>query len=127
MAGDLKKTYVIDASFALAFLLSEKNLEVDKVFSEYKNNKFVLISNDLLNYEVGNALRTAVLRKRLNNKKAQELFQAFVAFEIKEENVDFLATLGLAVNRKISFYDASYLYLAKKLKTKLLTLDSSLL
>ncbi len=126
MVENIKKNFVIDASYLLAFLLNENNYEVNELMKQYKTKQINLISTTLLKFEVCNTLRTAVLRKKINKFKAQELLQAFLEFDIVEEKIDYLQVLKLALSKKISFYDASYLYLAKTNKINLLSLDQSL-
>jgi len=126
MVENIKNIFVIDASYILAFLLKENNFEVNEMMKQYKVRYINLISTTLLKFEVCNTLKTAVLRKRVNKSDAQKLLQTFLEFDIAEEKIDYLQVLKLALSRKISFYDASYLYLAKSNKINLLTLDHSL-
>ena len=124
MDESIKQIFVIDASYLLAFLLKENNFEVNELMKQYKSKKVSLISTTLLKFEVCNTLKTAILRKRVNKKYAQELLQAFLEYDILEENIDFLQVFKLSISKNISFYDASYLYLAKSKEIKLLTLDN---
>ena len=126
MDENIKHVFAIDASYVLAFLLKENNFEVNELMKQYKSRQINLISTTLLKFEVCNTLKTAILRKRVNKKEAQKLLQAFLEYDISEEKIDYLQVLKLALSRKISFYDASYLYLAKSNKISLLTLDHSL-
>jgi len=126
MVENIKNIFVIDASYILAFLLKENNFEVNEMMKQYKVRYINLISTTLLKFEVCNTLKTAVLRKRVNKSDAQKLLQTFLEFDIAEEKIDYLQVLKLALSRKISFYDASYLYLARSNKINLLTLDHSL-
>jgi|SRR3989338_2053082 len=123
MAGSIKNTFVLDASFVLSFLLNEGNNNVEKTILDYKEGKINLVSSSLLAYEVGNGLRTGVLRKRLTGSQAESLYKAFFEFEIPEESFNFPDVLKLALSKSISFYDASYINLAQTLSLKLLTLD----
>jgi len=123
MDENIKHIFVIDASYILAFLLKENNFEVNELMKKYKYRHINLISTTLLKFEVCNTLKTAVLRKRVNKKEAQKLLQAFLEFDISEEKVDYFQVFKLALLKKISFYDASYLYLAKNKNLNLLTLD----
>ena len=47
-------------------------------------------------------------------------------YPISVDAVDFLEVFGLAVRTKLSVYDASYLWLAKRLDVPLVTLDKKL-
>lgn len=125
MVENIKTGVVIDASFVLSFLLKE-NHQVTAQMNKLINERIELISTTFLSFEVGNGLRSAVLRKRLTQRLATKIFQDFFALIISEIKPDFNKTLDLALLENISFYDASYLLLAKVLKIKLLTLDHRL-
>ena len=121
-------SYVLDASFVLAFLLpSEHNSHVDTIFEQYTRQKIALKSNFLLPFEVINGLRSAVIRKRLPIKTAASLVRAFIDLSITLIETNELATFRFAIKNKLSFYDASYVYLAKSEKLRLLTFDKELL
>jgi len=120
------KKFVIDASFVLAYLLGEDNEKVTDVFRRYFHDEIELLAPNLLYYEVGNGLRTAVLRKKISPKIARMLYQTFLDFEIKTEEFDFNQVLELAMRKKISFYDSSYVVLAKSLSLPFLSLDKRL-
>jgi predicted nucleic acid-binding protein len=126
MTENIKTTLVIDASYILAFLLNENNSPVDELIEDYKNGNIHLSSNGLLPFEVGNALKTAVIRKRLDKKQAQELYRLFLDLDIAIEPIDGNETLAIALSKKLSFYDAAYVYSAKHAGRPLLTLDRSL-
>ena len=96
------------------------------MMKQYKVGKINLISTALFKFEVCNTLRTAVLRKKVNKEKAQNILRSFLELDIVEEKINYLQVLKLALSKKISFYDASYLYLAKSKKISLLSLDHSL-
>jgi predicted nucleic acid-binding protein len=127
MVGRFKKQYVIDASFALAYLIpDETSLFVDNVFDQYKEGQVKLISTFLFPFEVLNGMKAAVIRKRLSPKIASKLVMAFLELKIKIEPVDFYKIYQEAMKRKLTVYDASYFYLSKTLKSPLLTFDKQL-
>lgn len=126
MDVDIKNTFVVDASFVLAFLLDENNIEVESIFKKQALGKVYFIAPSILKYEVGNSLRTKLLRKKLKKDRVGKIYQSFLAINIKEETINFYDVLDLALEKNISFYDASYLYLAKSKKINLLSLDHSL-
>ena len=123
MADKKFKNYIVDASFILSFLLNEGNKTVENIIEEFKKGDINLTSVTLLSYEVGNGLRTGVLRKRLSKDLAEKLYLAFLELEIAEEKVEYAEVLNEALIINKSFYDASYIYLAKKLHYPFLTLD----
>lgn len=126
MAGNIK-TYTVDASFILAFLIpSEKTTDVDEVFDDYSTNKVRLISTSLLPYEVFNGLKAARLQKKLSPKTASILGAEFLNLKIEIKEVDFMKAYFLANEKKLSVYDASYLLLTKNTGSTLLTFDKQL-
>lgn len=126
MAENINKLFVVDASFVLAFLLDEGNVEVESIFKKQALEEIHFIAPSLLRYEVGNSLRTKLLRKKMEKERAKKIYEFFLAINIKEENPDFYSVLKLAFEKNLSFYDASYLYLAQSNKIRLLSLDHSL-
>lgn len=130
MAGSIKKTsvYVIDASLMLSALLPDEKMleEYKKYFRLFEEGQIVLKSSELLKYEVGNSLKSAFRQKRIGKKLSGRLYDDFLKMNIKYTDLDFKEVLNLSINKNLSFYDASYLYLAKANKCKLLTLDKGL-
>ncbi|MBI4009175.1 type II toxin-antitoxin system VapC family toxin [Candidatus Roizmanbacteria bacterium] len=126
MVENSDRIFVIDSSFVLAFLLDEGNKDVESVFERQAKHEVKFVAPSLLKYEVGNSLRSKVLRKKVEKSRAFLLFENFHELDIVEEDVDYFEVLKLAVLNNLSFYDASYLYLVKQLKIKLLTLDQTL-
>ena len=86
----------------------------------------------LTKYEIGNALRTeAYLRKTINPETAETLLKIITpilySMGISEsEGDDLVNTLSLAGKCGLTFYDASYLYTAKKGACTLVTEDEKL-
>ena len=122
-----KNTFVVDTSFVLAYLLpDEKERVVEEMFSKFGENKISFVSPNLLLFETINGLRSAVVQKRLSPKEAELLLDSFLDIGILFEKVDEKQVLDLALNKSITAYDASYVWLAKSKKIKLLTLDERL-
>lgn len=118
---------VVDSSFFLAYLLPDETVgTVQQFFNKLKSENIQLIAPSLLIFEVFNGLQTAVMRKRINKTMAKELGKRFLLMPIELIEVDFTKTLQLADKHKLTFYDASYLYLSKSQHTELLTLDKKL-
>jgi predicted nucleic acid-binding protein len=120
--------YVIDASVATRFVLSE-NLydEAKNIIEGFIEGDYNLLAPTLINYEVGNALRTAAARKEISEEESEEAYEAFLGFKLDVDNMeldDFLGALALSNRRNISIYDAAYIWLSKKLAAPLLTADA---
>lgn len=119
---------VVDASIILAGILpDEKVIEPYKTyFHLFRQKKLEFVAPNILKSEVANGLRSAVLQKRFLGSLVEKIFDRFLEMIIGYSEIDYPQTLSLAIKHNLSFYDASYLYLAKLKKCKLLTLDSCL-
>jgi len=112
------KAVVIDASYILDVLFpDEKIKELPKV---------KLVAPTLLQYEIVNAIKMAVVRKRIGQNVGRELIKEWQNWRIDYQEVDLTAVMNLALSNDLSVYDASYLWLAKEKKAKLLTWDKKL-
>lgn len=129
MAGNIDfPAFVVDASFVLAALFpDERSEKVDAVFARFQKGEINFYSTDLLPFEVLNSLRSAVVQKRLKSKQAETLTEAFLGLEIILEKVKEKEVFMLAVSKKLTVYDAGYLWLAREKKIPLLSLDKTLL
>lgn len=126
MAADFNLA-VIDSSFILTFLLPDEDIpEVIETIGLFEQKDLNLISSHLFSFEVFNCLKTAVARKRISIDLAVDLGNTFLDLDIKHEDVNFVETLRIAQEENLSFYDASYVYLARSKKIPLLTLDTRL-
>lgn len=127
MAENIELVYVIDASFLLAYLFPDEDIKkVQQVFDLYKAGKIKLIAPLILPFEIFNGLQSGILTKRVDKEIVEQLGGKFIELDIELREVEYLAVLALAIKSQISFYDASYLYLAKEHKLELLTLDERL-
>lgn len=121
------KKCVIDSSFVLSYLFAdERKIEVDDVFTRYENGEINLIAPSLIQFEVANGLRSAVLRKRIPSRHSIQLLHDFLQLDIKTVEQSIETVLVYAVKNNISVYDASYALLAKIHKLQLFTLDEHL-
>jgi predicted nucleic acid-binding protein len=125
MVGSTEKC-VIDASFVLAHLLGEGDPLVESTILDYVGGSVSLIAPEIINYEVGNALSSALSRKRVSLSQCKELYSDFLDLSVEIVQVEYIMTQEVSLKEKLSFYDAAYLALSKKLGLKLLTLDRRL-
>jgi predicted nucleic acid-binding protein len=80
----------------------------------------------LTEYELGNALWKEAKRKRIDFKLAAQTFSEAL-LELKKINIDNMGDiLALAVERNLTYYDASYVYIAEREGLKLVTEDLEL-
>jgi Predicted nucleic acid-binding protein, contains PIN domain len=127
MEENSKKTYVIDSSFILAYLLPDEEIEkVQKLFDKYKLGGVNLLSTVLLPFEVVNGIHAATLSKRIDQEVAMQLIDEFLKLPILFEDVNFTSCFNISYDRKISVYDASYVLLSRIEGVLLLTLDKKL-
>lgn len=116
---------VIDASVVLAKLLpdEEQISKLEHYYIQFAANKLDFAAPVLLKFEVTNALRSSVLRKRVLEKAATRLLKEFLKLPIYYQDVSFKRALAIALERQISAYDAAYVSLAFDLKVPLVSLD----
>jgi predicted nucleic acid-binding protein len=121
------KRYVVDASVATRFVLDEElDDEAKSILEGFAEGEYNLMAPTLINYEVGNALRTAAARKDISVQESGESYEAFLGFKIDVDNMeidDYMGALTLSSRRNISVYDAAYIWLSKKLAAPLVTAD----
>lgn len=121
------KTYVVDASYVLSFLMADEgSKEVDDFFDLYTKGVIQCSSSSILSLEVLNALVMASRRKRVTEAQAKELAQKFLALQISLDVSDYAQCMSAALNYSITVYDASYLVLAQREGIQLKTHDSQL-
>ena len=113
---------VVDASAVVALLFNE--LTRDKIVARLRGSS--LHAPSLLRFEVANA---CLKKMRASPGERQALLEAFSLLDrlsITPEAIDFGASIALAEHARLSFYDASYLWLAHALGVELVTLDDKL-
>jgi len=112
--------YLIDTSALYPLILTLR----DKILLHTD----ILFALDLTIYEVGNALWREYRRGRIKNLKTTvPLFQEALNSinTLKIDNID--EVLKIAIDKNITFYDASYIYVAEKTGLKLVTEDKEIL
>jgi predicted nucleic acid-binding protein len=89
-----------------------------------------LIAPALILWEVSNALRSAVLSRRITKDEGERLLLAFTAMPLQLVAPPALGELSalytLAVKHQLTTYDAAYLDLAHRLGLPLATQDEAL-
>lgn len=123
------RRWVVDSSFACAlFLPDEKSDAVDSFFQQILTDE--IHAPALLKYEVANALRGAIRRKRIVDNEAKELLSMFldlpIIFDPLHNSNRPTQILELATHLDLSVYDASYIELCSFLSASLLTLDENM-
>lgn len=115
---------VIDTSVAVKWLNqdNEENVDTaDKIMVDAKNGKVELLAPELIKYEIGNVL---LFSKKISNKDFEYLLKIFyslpITFVAESEELAKM-TYELAFNLGITYYDASFLSVAKQYNATLIT------
>lgn len=112
-----KFNLVIDSSVMIKWLSSDKEDNLDSaklILLDVQKHKVNLIAPELSKYEVGNVLLAG---KKLSTRQAQFALTQFYNLPItfiSESKEQSKGTFELAYNLKITYYDASFISLAKK-------------
>jgi predicted nucleic acid-binding protein len=113
---------VVDASALAALLFGEPDAEA--IASQLSDAR--LVAPPLLGFELANV---CLIKSRQIPEQGRALIAAFRLrdrIEIEEVAVDHLGILELAATTGLTAFDASYLWLARRLGAKLVTLDKQL-
>jgi len=123
----MSRNIVIDASVIVKWFIDENESDKAEIIKEqFINEKINLIIPSLLYYEVLNALKYSKLFKLDELNLVGESIEnyGFDVIEIKDEIREKM--VEIAINHDISIYDASYIALAEKFKTQLITADEKI-
>ena len=84
--------------------------------------------SSLTEYEIGNVLWRENQQKKLKDPKRVATIFSEAIRPLRKLEIDSIANvLAIAIQRNLTFYDASYAYLAEKENMKLVTQDTGLL
>lgn len=118
---------VVDASFVLSFLLPDEEVEgVSSFFKDFIEGNIVILAPYIVEFEVMNGLKSAIIRNRISNQEAFDLAQRFDDLAIKMLSIETRGILSLSIQNKISIYDAAYAWLAQSRGCELMTHDKKL-
>jgi predicted nucleic acid-binding protein len=113
---------VVDASAIAAILFDEPR--ADAVATEIGDH--TLAAPALLEYELGNVCWQKCRRHPHLADVLRTAFEKLREFDLQLHDVEPPGVLILAIRSEITFYDASYLWLARTLAAPLITLDGQL-
>ena len=113
----MKCKYLIDTSALYPILISGKPFKAEEC-----------AVSSLTEYEVGNVLWRENQQKKLKDPaRIAAIFSEALA-PLRKLEVDSISNvLEIAIERHLTYYDASYAYLAEKENIKLVTADNDLL
>ncbi len=124
------KTIVIDASVALKWWLRDEDAtaEADEIQVGLLGGNLKLIAPTLLDYEIVNTLKVAVIRNRITEAYALTAIAELTSYEIERHDIRALqqSAFQLACQHQRSVYDAAYLALAHALSLDFYTGDKRL-
>lgn len=117
-------TLVIDTSVIIKWLSGDKedHLEkADRILLDTQDGKVMMIAPELAKYEVGNVL---IFSKKLSPQQAalalKQLFALPIKFIVESEELA-RETYDLAFEERVTYYDASFMSLAKQYDAVLIT------
>ncbi len=113
---------VVDASALAAVLFGEP--EAPKVAEQLGD--FALVTPTLFSYEIANICWKKLRRHPEKRAALLEGYSLLGRMEVEEVEVSVPEALLLADRENLTVYDASYLWLSRKLGVKLVTLDGDL-
>ena len=118
--------FVLDASVAVAWLFDDENEpRADTALTHLEND--VTFVPQLWHLEVRSALLGAERRRRIGVDEVEERLRFLRELPIRTDTEpDLGAAFALARARRLSFYDAVYLELARRRDAALATLDAAL-
>ena len=113
---------VIDASALAAILFGEP--EAEEVASRIRG--FTLASPALLPFEIASVCLRKMRQHPTQRPSLLAAHKLLGRMDITQTEVDLDEVILLAERKKLTVYDATYLWLAQKLRAELVTLDKTL-
>jgi predicted nucleic acid-binding protein len=113
---------LLDASAIMAIILNEPNRDI--VIRLTKGS--VLLSPEIIPYEIVNALISLYKRQKLRKDEVMEAYNSFKKIPIRLLNVNIEKAIEISCKYKIYAYDAYYLEMSKRLKLPLITFDKQM-
>jgi predicted nucleic acid-binding protein len=119
---------VLDASVLLKWIFDDEDGgdRAARLKDAHVTGNEMIAVPDLLFYEVGNVLAT---KTRLSEAAIAEAFSLLWDFSLERFDFgleEFLGGLALSRKYKITFHDAAYIELARRLKCRFVTADKKL-
>lgn len=115
---------VVDSSVVVKWLhtKNEKYLnQANQIMADAQSGTVILLAPELVKYEVGNAL---LLSKRLSPENSRIILKTLYSLQIQfvpDSEELAIETYRIAQNLGITYYDASFVALAKREKAALVT------
>jgi len=87
----------------------------------------VMISPNMVSYEIANALTKMMKKKIIEKKRMIDAYNYFAKIPLKTIEISIEKALEIAWDYKIYAYDACYLEAARRLNLPLLTFDDNMI
>jgi len=123
--------YTVDASVAAAWLIPGESFEdkAVKLRDDFVEGRVELYAPHLLVFELGNVLWKHARAGKMSAEQAVELARVMLDIlpnlvDLEEE--DLKRAMEIATSEGVTFYDASYIAVAAKTKSTLVTADRKL-
>lgn len=120
-------TYIIDSSVALKWFYEEEDREKALlIYDDLARNAVSVVVPHLIIYEIGNIIR---YKKPFSIQKIEQAEKILAELNLAFDNPNYQEwkeIIELCHKLDISFYDCSYVFLAKKYNIKLITADKKL-
>ena len=123
----MSDAFVLDASITATWLLPDEHTAASRaLYARLRGGVLDVHVPDIWLIECGNIIASAVKRKRAAAADVGVLWDVLDAVRLRVERFDldpaqWRAALALAVEQRLSLYDASYLWLAASLELPLCT------
>ena len=113
---------LLDASAIMAVILNEHNRDIVIKLT----NNALLVSPEVIPFEIGNALVNLYKRQKLSKEKALEAYGNFAMMPLKLIKAHIEKALEIAFEYNIYAYDAYYLAAALQSDLPLITFDNTM-
>ena len=129
-----RNSYIIDCNVVVKWYLEgeEHSNEASDLLNKASKQQIELYSPEILIIEFANVLSKYNKLKLLGATECKKYFKAFTEI-YKQEVLNIISldssrseVLDLALDNKLSYFDAEYLYLSKTLQFDLITYDQQL-
>lgn len=123
---------ILDTSAVMAlFLQEEEGRQIEETLKDLIISNGQIFVPSLFWYEVGNTLVSALNRKRITIEELRgieiDLADLPIITDPIPDSTVRIRTREIAVSKKLSFYDASYVELAQRLMLPLKSFDKKIL
>ncbi len=123
--------YVVDASVVVKWVLPGEPYEENALIAKKNHASGIatMMAPSLMVLEVGNSLWKAIKHRRINQEDAHEALKTLDNLHISLHELnwsDVSAVLTIAGKTNLTIYDATYLFLSRKMQAQVITADDKM-